>query len=402
LEGTTGFSNMEDVVILSGVRTPIGAFMGSLSALTAPHLGAAAIREAVARAGVAPDEIDETIMGCVLTGGMGQAPARQAAIHGGIPHSVPALTINKVCGSGMKSVMLGSQAIRLGDARVVLAGGMESMSNAPYVLDKARTGYRMGNGQIVDSMVHDGLWDPYGQCHMGNCGDATAIEFQLAREDIDAFAAESYRRALDAQEACRFQGEIVPVEVAQRKGDPLVVDTDEEPGRGNPGKLASLRPAFGKEGTTTAGNASSINDGAAAMVLASASFAAERGLKPLARVVAYSSHAQEPQWFTTAPAFALQKLLDRAGLKVGDVDLYEVNEAFSTVAMVVAQKVDIPMDRMNVNGGAVALGHPIGMSGARLILTAMHELRRRGGRYAVATPCIGGGEATAILIEAID
>ena len=392
---------MEDVVILSGVRTPIGAFMGSLSSLSAPQLGGIAIKAAVERAGVDPGEIDEIMMGCVLQGGLGQAPARQAAFAGGLPDSVPATTINKVCGSGMKTVMLGAQAIRLGDAKIFLAGGMESMSNAPYLLDKARTGYRMGHGQIIDSMIHDGLWDPYSNVHMGNCGDCTAAEFEVSREALDEFAAESYRRATDAQKSGRLAEEIVPVEVPQRKGDPVVVSEDEEPGKGAPEKLASLRPAFGKEGVTTAGNASSLDDGGAAMVLMASSEAAKRGLKPLARVVDYATHAQEPTWFTTAPGFAIEKLLAKSGKAVADIDLFEVNEAFSVVAMVVADKVGISRDKLNVNGGAVALGHPIGMSGSRLILTAMHELRRRGGKYAVCTPCIGGGEATAVLIEAL-
>ncbi|HEY3781946.1 MAG TPA: thiolase family protein [Fimbriimonadaceae bacterium] len=392
---------MQEAVILSGVRTPIGAFMGSLSSLTAPQLGAAAIRESVIRAGVKPEEVDEVIMGCVLTGGLGQAPARQASLGGGLPDSVPCLTINKVCGSGMKAVMLAAQAIKLGDSKVVVAGGMESMSNAPYALDKARTGYRMGNGTLIDTMIHDGLWDPYNNVHMGTCGDATSSECNISREELDAFAAESYKRALAAQKEGRLSAEIVPIEIPQRKGDPIVVSMDEEPGKGNPEKLPSLRPAFGKEGVTTAGNASSINDGGAALVLSSRSEAEKRGLKPLGKVVAYATHAQEPQWFTTAPAYAVQKLLANAGLSVNDIDLFEVNEAFSVVAIVVSQKAGIPHEKMNVNGGAVALGHPIGMTGARLVLTALHELRRRGGKYAVATPCIGGGEATAVLLEAI-
>lgn len=390
---------MEDVVILSGVRTPIGAFMGALSSFSGPQLGAIAIKEAVVRAGVKPEEVDEVIMGSVLTGGVGQAPARQAAIYGGIPNSVPCLTINKVCGSGMKAVMLAAQAIKLGDSKIVIAGGMESMTNAPYALDKARTGYRMGNGTLIDTMINDGLWDPYGNCHMGNCGDETAATFNFTREQLDVFSAESYHRATAAQS--RLAEEIVPVEVPQRKGDPVVVTQDEEPGKGNPDKLGSLRPAFSKEGTTTAGNASSINDGGAALVLTSASDAAKRGLKPLGRVVGYATHAQEPNWFTTAPAFAIEKLLKQHNLTVNDIDLFEVNEAFAVVAMIVAEKVKIPHDKLNVNGGAVALGHPIGMTGARLVLTALHELRRRGGKYAVATPCIGGGEATAVLIEAL-
>lgn len=392
---------MKDVVILSGARTPIGAFSGSLAGFSAPQLGAIAIRAAVERAGVSPDEIDEVIMGEVLTGAVGQAPARQAAIHAGLPESIPAMTINKVCGSGMKAAMLAAQAIKLGDANLVIAGGMESMSNAPYALDKARSGYRMGNGTLLDTMIHDGLWDPYGDCHMGTCGDATATELGYSREALDEFAAESYNRARAAQAAGRFDDEIVPVSIPQRKGDPISFATDEEPSKGDPAKLPGLRPAFNKAGVTTAGNASSINDGASALVMTSAEEASRRGIRPLGRVVAYSTHAQAPQWFTTAPAAAIQKLLDVQGFSVADIDLFEVNEAFAVVSMAVGDKVGIPREKLNVNGGAVALGHPIGMTGARLILTALYELRRRGGRYAIASPCIGGGEATAILLEAL-
>lgn len=392
---------MEDAVVLSGVRTPIGSFQGSLSALTAPQLGAHAIKAALEKAGVAPDKVDEVYMGNVLAAGIGQAPARQASKGAGIPDSVPCTTINKVCGSGMKTVMLAAQAIKLGDASLMLAGGMESMTNAPYLLDKAREGYRMGNGTLIDSMIHDGLWDPYNDCHMGNCGDKTSAEFNFSREKLDEFAAESYRRAMDAQKACRLSEEISPVSIAQRKGDAIVVDTDEEPGRGRPEKLPELRPAFGKDGVTTAGNASSLNDGGAAMVLSSATYASSNGLTPIGRIAGYAGHAQEPEWFTTAPAFAIEKLLKKAGLSVADIDLFEVNEAFAVVAMVVAQKVGIPHEKLNVNGGAVAIGHPIGMTGTRLVLTALHELRRRGGKYAVCSPCIGGGEATAVLVEAL-
>lgn len=275
------------------------------------------------------------------------------------------------------------------------------MTNAPYLLDKARAGYRMGNGTLIDSMIHDGLWDPYHNVHMGNCGDATSEEFKIAREQLDEFAGESYRRAQAAQASGKFNDEMVNVDIPQRKGDPIVVASDEEPGKGDPSKLAGLRPAFGKEGVTTAGNASSINDGAAAMVLMSADAASKHGCKPLGRLVAHATHAQEPQWFTTAPAFAIEKLFAKAGITAAQIDLFEVNEAFAVVAMVVAQKAAIPHDKLNVNGGAVALGHPIGMTGARLMITALHELRRRGGKYAVCTPCIGGGEATAVLLEAL-
>lgn len=392
---------MDNVVILSGVRTPIGAFQGALGSLTAPQLGATAIQGALAAAGVDAGQVDEVLMGNVLSAALGQAPARQAALGAGLPQSVPCTTINKVCGSGMKAVMMAAQAIALGDAQVVVAGGMESMTNAPYALPQARAGYRMGNGNLVDLMIHDGLWDPYKNVHMGTCGDACATEFSFSREELDAYSAESYRRALAAQTGGQFKDEIVPVAVPQRKGDPVMVDTDEEPGRGNPAKLPELRPAFSKEGVTTAGNASSINDGAAALVLASEAWAQANGKTAIGRVVGYVQHAQAPEWFTTAPAAAIQKLLDKHGLTVADVDLFEVNEAFAVVAMYAAREVGIPHDKLNVNGGAVSIGHPIGMTGARLVLTALHELRRRGGRYAIATPCIGGGEATAVLIEAL-
>ena len=375
--------------------------MGSLSSLTGPQLGSIAIKGALEKAGVSGSDVDEVILGCVLQGALGQAPARQASLGAGIPNSVPCLTINKVCGSGMKAAMLAAQAIKLGDSNIVVAGGFESMSNAPYALDKARSGYRMGNGTLIDMMIHDGLWDPYNNCHMGNCGDATAKEYGFSREELDSFSAESYRKALAGQEAGKFNDEIVQVEVPQRKGDPLLIATDEQPGKGNPSKLPSLRPAFSKDGVTTAGNASSINDGGAALVMASAREADRRGLKPIGRIVGYATHAQEPEWFTTAPAYAVEKLLKQSNVNLAEIDLFEINEAFAVVAMIVARKVGIDPEKLNVNGGAVALGHPIGMTGARLILSALHELRRRGGRYAVASPCIGGGEATAILIERI-
>lgn len=392
---------MNEAVILSAVRTPIGAFQGSLASLSATRLGAVAIRGALGRSGVPPADVDEVLMGCVLAGGLGQAPARQAALHAGLPHSVPCTTVNKVCGSGMKSIMLAAQAVRLGDARIVVAGGMESMSNAPYLLDRARTGYRLGHGTLLDSMISDGLWDPYNDVHMGSCGDLCARECGYSREQLDAYAAESYRRARSAQAERRLCEEIVPVEVPQKKGPPVTVVDDEEPAKGDPAKFGTLRPAFGKDGVTTAANASSIDDGAAALVVAEKGEADRRGLKALGRIAGYATHAQEPQWFTTAPVFAVRKLLSAAGLTVSDIDLFEVNEAFAVVAMVVAERVGIPPEKLNVNGGAVALGHPIGMTGARLVITALLELRRRGGKYAVATPCIGGGESTAMLIEAL-
>lgn len=389
------------VYILSGMRTPIGAFQGALSGFTAPQLGAHAIRAALESAGVAPEAIDEVLMGNVLSAAIGQAPARQASKAAGIPDAVPCTTINKVCGSGMKTVMMGAQTIKCGDAHLVVAGGMESMTNAPYALPTGRSGFRMGNAQALDLMIHDGLWDPYNNVHMGTCGDLCARETNFSREELDAFSAESYRRAQAAQASGVLAAEISPISVPQRKGDPVVVAQDEEPGRGNPAKLPELRPAFAKDGVTTAGNASSINDGGAAIILASGSAVEAHGLKPIGRVVGYAQHAQDPQWFTTAPAGAVKKLLDAQGLTVNDVDLFEINEAFAVVAMVVAREVGIPHEKLNVNGGAVSIGHPIGMTGTRLVLTALHELRRRGGRYAVASPCIGGGEATAVLIEAL-
>ena len=392
---------MRDVFIISGKRTPIGSFQGALSTLSAPELGSHAISAALRAAELAPDAVDEVLMGNVLSGGLGQAPARQASRGAEIPDSVPCTTINKVCGSGMKTIMMGTQAIRLGDADIVVAGGMESMTNAPYVLPQARAGYRMGNGVLVDSMINDGLWDPYDNCHMGTCGDLAASEEKFSREELDEFAGESYRRAMGAQTAGRFSVEISPVTIPQRKGDPIMVTDDEEPGRGNIAKLPELRAAFGKEGVTTAGNASSINDGGAAVVLASADAVAKHGLKPIGKVVSYTQHAQEPKWFTTAPAFAVEKLLAKNNLNVSDIDLFEINEAFAVVAAYVMRKLAIDHAKLNVNGGAVSIGHPIGMTGTRLVLTALHELRRRGEKYAIASPCIGGGEATAILIEAV-
>ncbi len=392
---------MKEVYVISGARTPIGSFMGDLSSISATKLGALAIKEALKRAGIQPEQVDEVLMGCVLQGGLGQAPARQAAIYAGIPDSVPCTTVNKVCGSGMKSAMQAAQAIMVGDANIVVAGGMENMSQSPYVLQKARSGYRMGHGELLDMMIYDGLWDPYKNIHMGNAGDLCSRECGIPRERQDEYAAESYRRAISAQKECRFVDEIVPVEIPQRKGDPVIVDKDEEPGRGNIEKLPSLNPAFDKTGTVTAGNASSINDGGAALVLASKEKTEELGLKPIARYVAHAQHAQAPEWFTTAPAFAITKLLEKTGKGVNDIDLFEVNEAFSVVALAVSDKVGIPHEKLNVNGGAVALGHPIGMTGTRLMLTLIYELRRRGAKLGIATPCIGGGEATAVMLEAL-
>ena len=389
---------MTDAVIASACRTPIGAFQGALSSLSAAELGAIAVREAVKRAGIDPKHVERAFIGNVLPAGMGQAPARQAVIKAGLPVSVGAVTVNKVCGSGLQAVMFARREILIGDASVVVAGGMESMTNAPYVLPQARSGYRMGNGQIVDSMIHDGLWDPYKNMHMGNCGDMVAAKYGFTREDQDAFAAESYRRARAAQASGKFKAEFVPVEIASKKGA-VVVDQDEEPGRGDPSKFASLRPAFGKDGTVTAANASSINDGAAALVVTSAARAAELKMPMLAKIVADASAAVEPEWFTIAPVHALAKLYEKTGSKPRDWDLYEINEAFSGVTMAAAKEHGLDLASVNVHGGAVSLGHPIGCSGARVLVTLLHALKDRGKRRGVATLCIGGGEAVALAVE---
>ena len=391
---------MRDVVIVSAARTPIGSFQGALASVKAPDLGATAIKGALKQAGLSEDAVDEVIMGCVLPAGIGQAPARQAALKAGIARKTPCLTINKVCGSGLKAVMLAAQSIRCGDADVVVAGGMENMSQAPYLLPTARDGMRMGHQQAVDSMVHDGLWDPYNDYHMGNAAELCASERAHSREDQDAFAIESYRRAMAAQEAGAFKAEIVPVAVPQRRGEPVMVSEDEEPGRGQPNKIPSLRPAFIKTGTVTAANASSINDGAAALVLTSAEYAEKNGLPVLAKLTAYTQHAQDPEWFTTAPAYAMQKLFKKTDLTPNDVDLYEVNEAFSVVSLACNQIAELPADRVNVNGGAVALGHPIGASGARILVTLLHAMKTRQAKRGMASLCIGGGEAVAVLVEA--
>ena len=391
---------MRDVVIVSAARTPIGSFQGKLSTVPGPELGATAIKGALAQAGLANDTVDEVIMGCVLPAGVGQAPARQAALKAGVARKTPCLTINKVCGSGLKAVMLAAQSIRCGDADVVVAGGMENMSQAPYLLPTARTGMRMGHQQAIDSMVHDGLWDPYNDYHMGNAAELCASEHQHSREAQDAFAIESYRRALAAQEAGVFEAEIVPVAVPQRRGEPIMVSTDEEPGKGRPDKIPSLRPAFVKTGTVTAANASSINDGAAALVLTSADYAEKNNLQVIAKLSAYTQHAQDPEWFSTAPAYAMKSLFEKVNPSPNDIDLYEVNEAFSVVSLACNQIAELPAERVNVNGGAVALGHPIGASGARILVTLLHAMKAREAKRGVASLCIGGGEAVAVLVEA--
>ncbi|MEN1957886.1 acetyl-CoA C-acyltransferase [Luteimonas sp. MJ204] len=389
---------MTDVVIVGAKRTAIGSMLGQFTGVPTPTLGAAAIEGALAHGGVAADQVDEVIMGCVLPAGLGQAPARQASRASGIPDAAGATTINKVCGSGMKAIMLATDIIKAGSARVVVAGGMESMTNAPHLLNGSRTGIRYGTAQFLDHMAHDGLTNPDDGQAMGVFGDATCAKFGFSREAVDAFSAESARRAQKAIADGTFKDEIAPVTVKTRKGE-VVADTDEEPGKVNLEKIPSLRAAFGKEGVLTAASSSKISDGAAATVLMSAEEAASRGLQPLARIVAHATHAQAPEWFTTAPIQAITNVLDKAGWKIEDVDLFEINEAFSVVAMAPMQELGIPHERLNVNGGAVALGHPIGASGARLVVTLLHALKARGGKRGVASLCIGGGEATAIAVE---
>jgi len=389
---------MNDTVILAARRTPIGSFQGALVAATAPQLGAAAARAALADAGVGADAIDEVIFGCVLPAGLGQAPARQAAIAAGVAPSVPATTVNKMCGSGMKALMLAADQVRNGDSSVALAGGLESMSNAPYLLLKARAGYRMGHGEIFDHMFYDGLQSPWDGQAMGCFADATADKYGFTRADQDAFAAESVRRAQRAVRDGDFAAEIAPVTLKTRKGEQVVAQ-DETPFALDIAKIPSLKPAFRKDGTVTAASSSSISDGAAAIVIAGAAAAKARNLRPIARIVSYASHAQAPEWFTTAPAPSIQKALDKAGWKVSDVDLFEINEAFAVVAMACARDLGLDLAKVNVNGGACALGHPVGATGARLVTTLVHALRKRGLQRGVATQCIGGGEATAICIE---
>jgi len=389
-----------DVVIVSAKRTPIGAFLGALSPLSAVQLGSAAIKAALEAGGVPASDVQEVIMGCVLPANLGQAPARQAALGAGVPIGVPATTVNKMCGSGLKAVMMAADQIRAGGAGIVLAGGLESMSNAPYLLPKARTGYRMGDGQVIDHMMKDGLQSPFDGKAMGCFADATASRYNFSRAQQDAFAAESVRRAMQALQAGEFDVEVTPVTVKGRRGE-TVVARDETPGTCDVSKITTMKPAFSKDGTVTAASSSSISDGAAALVVMSAATAAERGLKPLARILAYASNAQEPEWFTTAPVGAIRKVLTQLNWKPHDADLYEVNEAFAVVTMAAMRDIDIDHARVNVNGGACALGHPIGATGARILTTLIHSLRRRGGRRGIASLCIGGGEAVAMAVETL-
>ena len=388
----------DPVVILSARRTPIGAMLGAFASVPGHALGAAAIRGALESAGADPALVDEVVMGCVLPAGQGQAPARQAALAGGIPKSVPATTVNKMCGSGMRAVMYGADQIAAGSADFVMAGGLESMTNAPYLLPKARAGYRMGHGEVLDHMFYDGLQSPWDGKLMGCFADSTAAKYGFTRADQDAFAAESVRRAQAAVESGTFEPEIAPVKIADRKGE-RVVARDETPFTVSLDKIPQLKPAFAKDGTVTAASSSSIADGAAALLLARAAAAAKAGLKPVARIVAHASHAQEPEWFTLAPVGAIRTVLKRAGWNPGDVDLYEVNEAFAVVTMAAMKDIGLPHDRVNVHGGACALGHPIGATGARILTTLVHALRRHGKKRGLAALCIGGGEATAVAVE---
>jgi acetyl-CoA C-acetyltransferase len=390
-----------EILLAGGVRTPIGAFCGSLAEVPAPALGSVAVKAALQRAGVPAEQIDEVIFGNVLSAGLGQNLARQAAIGAGLSSAVGATTVNKVCGSSLKAVMLAAQSIRDGDAEIVVAGGAENMSAAPYLLPKARSGYRMGNGEIVDSMIRDGLWDVYNDVHMGTCGDRCAEKFGFSRQQQDDFAVASYQRAIDAQKKCLFGTEIAPVEVASRRAT-VTVDKDEGPARFNEEKLRGLSPAFAKNGTITAGNASSINDGASAVVVISKEKASELNVTPQARVLGSATFSREPEWFTLAPIGAIARLLERLGLSADEVDLFEVNEAFAVVPMAVMKDLRIPHEKMNVHGGAVALGHPIGASGTRILATLVSAMKQRQARIGVASLCIGGGEAVAMAVQAVN
>ncbi len=388
-----------EVVIAGACRTPIGAFQGALAPLSATELGALVVKEAVRRAGIDPRQVDEVIMGCVLSAGVGQAPARQAAIKAGLPVDVTCMTINKVCGSGLKAVMLAAQAIMVGDADVIVAGGMESMSNAPYLLNKAREGYRLGHGELIDSMIKDGLWDVYNNFHMGNAAELCARECHISRQAQDEFAMMSYKRAQAAQANGLFRKEIVGVPLPQKKGDPILISEDEEPKKANFEKMVSLRPAFDKEGTVTAANASKINDGAAAVVVMAGEVAEKLGVKAQAKLISQTAAAKQPEWFTTAPIDAMDKLLKKSGFTLAQIDLLEINEAFAVVTLAAQQQLGLPLEKLNVHGGAVALGHPIGASGCRILVTLIHALQQYQKRYGMAAICIGGGEAAAVIVE---
>jgi acetyl-CoA C-acetyltransferase len=391
---------MQSPVIISATRTAIGKFQGALKPFTAPQLGAIAVRAAVERAGLDANQVDEVIMGCVLQAGLGQNPARQAALGAGVPNKVSALTINKVCGSGLKAVMLATQSVALGDNEIIVAGGMESMSNAPYLLPKGRDGYRMGNGEVVDAMIHDGLWCALDHWHMGETGEVVSEKYQITRAQQDEYAAGSQRRAVAAINAGRFKDEITPVTIPQRKGDPVIFDTDEGPRADSTiESLAKLKPAFRKDGTVTAGNASTINDGAAALVVTSAALAARLGRAPLARIVAQATSGVEPKMVMMAPVEAVRMVAKKAGWNLADVDLFELNEAFSSQSVALLGQLELDPNKVNVNGGAVALGHPIGASGARVLVTLLHEMKKRDAKRGIASLCLGGGNAVALAVE---
>jgi acetyl-CoA C-acetyltransferase len=389
---------MKEVVIVAATRTPIGSFGGGLASLSATQLGAIVIKSAVEKAGLKPENIQEVYMGNVMSANVGQAPATQAAIFAGLPY-LPATTVNKVCASGMKAIMLAAQSIALGQNDIVLAGGMESMSNVPYYLDKARNGYRLGNGQIIDGLVKDGLWDVYNDYHMGSAAELCAADCHISREEQDAYAIQSYKRAQAAQSEGKFKAEITPVELKDKKGDIALFAEDEEPNAVKFDKIPGLKPVFKKDGTVTAANASTLNDGAAALILMSADKAAEMGIKPLAKIVSYADAQQAPEWFTTAPSKAIPLALYRAGLPADQIDYFEINEAFSVVAIANNQLLSLDPAKVNVNGGAVAIGHPLGASGARIIVTLLHVLKQNGGKYGASGICNGGGGASAMVIE---
>ena len=389
----------QQAVIVSAVRTPMGSFNGVFSSVPATKLGSFVVAEALKRINMRPDQVDDVYMGCVLSAGLGQAPARQASIGAGIPNSVGATTVNKVCGSSLKTLIMAAQAIALGDARIVVAGGMENMTRAPYLLEKARQGYRLGHAELVDSLVKDGLWDVYNNFHMGHGGELCAAKYRLTRIELDDFALESYRRAQEAIATGIFKREIVPVDVPQRKGAPLTVTEDEEPNRVDLSKLRELKPVFQEDGVLTVGNSPSCNDGAAALVVMAEEEAAHLGLTPMARVVGYAGAALAPEWFTLAPIEAIKLVFKKTGLSVGDIDLFEINEAFSSVSLAINRELGLDPKTVNVNGGAVALGHPIGATGARMLTTLLHAMETRGARRGLASLCIGGGEALAVVVE---
>lgn len=386
-------------VIVSAVRTPMGSFNGAFSSVPATRLGSLAIAEALKRVHVPPERVEQVYMGCVLSAGLGQAPARQASIGAGIPHSVGATTVNKVCGSSIQTVIMAAQTIALGEASLVVAGGMENMTRSPYLLEKARQGYRLGHAELVDSLVKDGLWDVYNNFHMGNGGELCAAKYALTRRELDDFALESYRRAREAMASGAFKKEIVPVDVPQRKGPPLTVTEDEEPNRVDLSRMRELKPVFQEDGVLTVGNSPSCNDGAAALVLMAEEEAARAGLAPMARIAGYAGAALAPEWFTIAPVEAIKRVLQKTGLSIGEIDLFEINEAFSAVSLAINRELGLDGKKVNVNGGAVALGHPIGATGARILTTLLHAMEARGARRGLASLCIGGGEALAIVVE---